>query len=150
MGLFSRKVGRVGADVVERVRRAYRGLGPGLGPTASALFDQGDGGNGLWLRLAPRSQRLLRAADLSSTDLFVLPPAWEVTEVVPRRVVTGRDRVTVSGFMRCRPRGGSWEKVQVPFLHSWTFCGDRIQGFQSVLDEVELRRRDDASGCDAA
>jgi len=140
-GIFSRgrvRGERVGADVLERLRRAYVAFGPGMPAEARDLFRRDGGSESRWWRRAPRGKpRLIGPAELGSEDLFVLPPSWEVMSVVPRQFSAGRGVVTVAGFMHCRPRG-SWERVQVPFLHAWTMCRGRVQRFQNLLEGVEL------------
>ena len=134
----------VGADVLERLRSAYRALGPGFPPEAVALFAYGgDDGGGAWYRLAPRGQRRrLATAEMTSNDLFSMPPNWEVMRVELRRLNARRGLVTASGFMRCRPRG-TWENLRIPFLHTWTMRDGKALTFQNFLDSIELRRADE-------
>ncbi|HMK92376.1 MAG TPA: hypothetical protein VK576_05200 [Thermoleophilia bacterium] len=129
----------VGDDDVERLRHAYLALGPGLPAAARELFRRDGGSEGPWWRRAPRGKpRLIESTELGSADLFVLPPTWEIMRVVPRQIQTRHGTVTVTGFMQCRPKG-SWEKIQVPFMHVWTLCRGRVQRFQNLLEGVELR-----------
>ena len=150
MGKPSHKRNEVGDDALEHLRNAYLVLGPGFPPEAFALFEQegGDDG-GVWCRLAPRGRRrFLTATELTSNDLFSLPPTWEVMRVELRRLSARRGVISASGFMYCRPRG-TWENVRVPLLHTWTMCHDKALRFQNLFDSIELRRADGRTHCSA-
>jgi len=127
-------------EQLDRLRDIYRGLGPGFPAEAARLFDQGaglDGGD--WcVRVNGRMSRCLSAAELASTDLFVLPSTWEIMRAEIRGLAAKRDIVTVTGFMYCRPRG-SWEHMRVPLLHVWTMRLGKALRFENLLDGLELR-----------
>ena len=144
MGKPSPKQQDVSDEALERLRDAYSALGPGFPPQALALFEQESGESpGMWWRLGPRGQRrLLATSELTSSDLFSLPPTWEVRRVDLRGLSARRGLISASGYMYCRPRG-SWENLRVPFLHTWTMCRDKALSFQSFLDEIELRPADE-------
>jgi hypothetical protein len=127
-------------EQLDRLRDIYRGLGPGFPAAAAPLFDRGagpDGGD--WcVRVNGRMSRCLSAAELASTDLFVLPSTWEIMRAEIRGLAARRDVVTVTGFMYCRPRG-SWEHMRVPLLHVWTMRLGKALRFENLLDGLELR-----------
>jgi hypothetical protein len=119
-------------------------LGPGFAPEVFALFDTGSGVQRReWCLVAfGRRLRCLRASELESDDLFALPPTWEITRVVPRHLTRRRHgRVAVTGLLFCRPRG-SWEMMQLPFLHVWTLSRGRASRFENFLDGIDLRLAD--------
>ena len=139
----------VDEGAVERVRAAYEALGPGFPRQVAELFEQEGDDDGMWRRLAPRGQRrLIEAGELASEDLFSLPSGWEVMRVELRQLSARRDLISAGGFLFCRPRG-TWENIRVPFLHNWALCRDKVLTFQSVLDEIELRRADGRTRCAA-
>jgi hypothetical protein len=150
MGKPFETLNEVSDDAAERLRSAYLALGPGFPAEALALFEHGEGEDGgMWCRLAPRAKpRFLSANELTSNDLFGLPPAWEVMRVEPRRLTARRGVISVTGSMHCRPRG-SWENIRVPVLHAWTMCDGKALRFQNLLDDIELRRADGRTRCSA-
>jgi hypothetical protein len=129
----------VNDEELEGLRDLYRGLGLGFPAAASRLFDDeaGTGGSEWHVKVFGRLARRLRARDLTSTDLFALPDTWEVMRAEIRGLRAGRDTVTVSGFLYCRPRG-SWEHLRLPLLHIWTLRLGRALRFENVLDGIEL------------
>ncbi len=129
----------VNDEEIEGLRELYRGLGPGFPPAGSRLFDDeaGTGGSEWHVKVFGRVARCLRAGDLTSTDLFALPGSWEVMRAEIRGLRAGRDTVTVSGFLYCRPRG-SWEHLRLPLLHVWTLRLGRALRFENLLDGIEL------------
>ena len=70
----------VPAEEVDRLREAYRGLGPGFPDAAARLFEQDtDAEGGEWyVKVFGRLVRRLRVGDMTSSDLFALPSTWEV------------------------------------------------------------------------
>jgi hypothetical protein len=129
----------VPAEEVDRLREAYRGLGPGFPDAAARLFEQDAGAEGgeWYVKVFGRLVRRLRVGDMTSSDLFALPSTWEVMRAEVRGLKAGRGFVTVSGFMYCRPRG-SWEHMRVPLLHVWTMGVGKLQRFENLLDGIEL------------
>ena len=132
-------------EELERLRSAYRALGPGFPAAALGLFEPEAGaGEGEWcVKMFGSTARCLNAGALASTDLFALPPSWEVMRTEVRGLARRRSVVTVSGFMYCRPRG-TWEKIRVPLLHVWTLSLGKALRFENLLDGIELspaRRR---------
>ena len=112
---------------------------PGFPVAAARLFEQDtDAQGGEWyVKVFGRLVRSLRVDDMTSSDLFALPPTWEVMRAEVRALKAGRGFVTVTGFMYCRPRG-SWEHLRVPLLHVWTIGVGRLQRFENLLDGIEL------------
>ncbi len=133
------------SETVEALRALYHGLGPGFPTEAVRLFDQsgpGQSGPGRadWcLRHNGRLLRCLSAGELGSSDLFSLPPSWEVMRVVVNNLMPRRDVVTVTGAVYCRPRG-TWEAVRLPLLHIWTMRAGKALRFENYLDGIELSR----------
>ena len=128
-------------EELERLRNAYRALGPGFPPEAMSLFSeetQADGGD--WcVKVFGKTRRCLRASELATTDLFALPGTWEVMRAEVRRLTLKRGVATVTGFMYCRPRG-SWENMRIPLLHVWTMRLGKALRFENLLDGIELCR----------
>jgi hypothetical protein len=42
---------------------------------------------------------------------------------------------------------GTWEAVELPFSHVWSFAGGRVQSVHNVLEGFELRRLPAALSC---
>ena len=136
-------------DEMDLLRGAYGALGPGFAPEALKLFDQDGAEGGDWcIRVNGRRSRCLATSALDSSDLFLLPPTWEVMRAEVRRLTYKRGIATVSGFMYCRPRG-SWENIRVPLLHVWTMCLGKALRFENLLDGLELGRADGLRRCAA-
>ena len=55
-------------------------------------------------------------------------------------------RLVVGGHFRVRVRG-TWEAVELPFGHVWSFAGGRVESVHSVLEGFELRRLPTALSC---
>ena len=49
------------------------------------------------------------------------------------------ERLVVGGHYRVRVRG-TWEMVELPFGHVWSFADGRVKSVHNVLDGFELRR----------
>lgn len=136
-------------DELEQLRSVYGALGPGFPSEALALFDQDGANGGEWcIKVNGRRSRCLGTSELDSTDLFTLPPGWEVMRAEVRQLAQKRGRVTVTGVMYCRPHG-SWENLQLPLFHVWTMCLGKALRFQSFLDGIELYRADGVTRCAA-
>ena len=135
-------------DELERVlRNTYGALGPGFPREASRLFDQGGAEGAEWcVKVYGRRLRCLSASELQSTDLFALPPAWEVMRAEVLRLTCKRGFAAVTGFMYCRPKG-SWESMRLPLMHVWTMCLDKAMRFENLLDDFELCRADGRTSC---
>jgi hypothetical protein len=132
-------------DVLERIKRGYRAIGPGASRDVLAMFHQEQADPPEWV--VDDSIRVLPAREVVAMDLFAgaLPSHWEVTGVDLRMwdYYTGKCRLVVAGRFRTRPLG-TWEVVPLPFIHIWS-VGDNDQ-VRSVFDYfagIEVKRRAD-------
>jgi hypothetical protein len=137
-------------DLFEPIRRGYRALGFGADEDVRAMLDQTGPepacwevrGVGLWGRSRP-------ADGVAALELFRGLPAHfelvrvQVTTWAPNKRLT---RLAVGGRFRVRVRG-TWEVLEVPFDHVWSFAGGRVQSVHNVLDGFELRRLPPAYSC---
>jgi len=130
------------ADHAFLVRRAYRGIGLGVGDAMLRLFGQGPGGGSTWTVVDLVSGQRGRPRPVVAEDLFgSIPDHWEVTRVETDSVRAGEAQVVVTGHICCRPRGmRSLELCRVPFAHVWTLRGAEAVRVLSYLDGIELRR----------
>ena len=130
-------------DVLELIRRGYRALGLGAAEDVLAMFDQLGGEPESWVvhdfgmfgGEAP-------ADDVAAFSLFGgFPPHFGLAGVTVRGWSLDRrhDRLMVSGHYRVRVRG-TWEGMELPFSHVWSFADGRVTSVVNVLDGVELRR----------
>jgi ketosteroid isomerase-like protein len=124
------------------LRRAYRGIGLGVGAEMLRLFGQGDGHASVWSVVDLVSGARGRARAVVAEDLFgSVPSHWEVTRVEATTVHAGHECVVVTGHIHCRPRGvRSFDLCHVPFAHVWTLRGDEAVRVLSYLDGIELQR----------
>ena len=124
-------------DVLERIKRGYRAIGPGASRDVLAMFHQEQADPPEWV--VDDSIRVLPAREVVAMDLFAgaLPSQWEVIGVDLRvwDYYTGKCRLVVAGRFRTRPLG-TWEVVPLPFIHIWS-VGDDDQ----VQERVRLPRR---------
>jgi hypothetical protein len=129
-------------ETVEPLRALYHALGPGFPAEALYLFDQSGPDRANWcLRHNGHLMRCLSAGELGSSDLFSLPPSWEIMRVVVNNLMPRRDIVTVTGAVYCRPRG-TWEAIRLPLMHIWTMRAGKALRFENYLDGIELSRVD--------
>jgi hypothetical protein len=80
--------------------------------------------------------------DVAALSLFSgLPPHFELAGVTVRGWSLNRrqTRLMVSGHYRVRVRG-TWEGMELPFSHVWSFVNGRVTSVLNVLDGTELRR----------
>jgi hypothetical protein len=130
-------------EELERLQDAYGALGPGFPAEARRLFDPDVGADETeWcIKVHGKTSRRLGVSELASSDLFALPPTWEVMRTEVRRLTCKGGVATVTGFLYCRPRG-SWENMRLPLLHLWTMRLGKAVRFQNLLDGIELSRAD--------
>lgn len=132
------------AAEVDRIRGLYDALGLGFPAEALRVFTGGDGqSRESWcLSHMGRMVRCLRAPDLSDRELFALPATWEVIRVATRFVTSRHrrdvDEIHVSGTLYCRPRG-TWERIPLPFQHTWTMRAGKALRFENLMDATVLR-----------
>ena len=130
-------------DIYEPIRRGYHAFGLGVDEDVLAMLDQ-DGPDpacwevrrwGLWGRHRP-------AGDVAALAIFgPLPEDHEIAGVCVERweADAGTGRLVVDGRVRVRRRG-SWDSVELPFSHVWSFAGGRVDNVCNVLEGFEVRR----------
>jgi hypothetical protein len=130
-------------DLFEPIRRGYHALGLGADEDVRAMLDQSGPKParweihrfGLWRRTRP-------AGEVAALALFgPLPPQFELTgvEVSAWEPDKRGTHLVVDGSFRVRRRG-SWDTLELPFSHVWSFANGRVQSVYSVLGGFELRR----------
>ncbi len=129
-------------DVVERIRRGYRAMGPGAPRDVLAMFHQDRPDPPEWV--IEESGHLHATRDVVALDLFAggLPSQWEVIGVDLRfwDFYQKKCRLVVGGRFRARLRG-TWEVIPLPFVHVWSLGGDEVQAVFDYFGGVEVRRR---------
>jgi hypothetical protein len=132
-------------DVVERIRRGYRAIGPGAPRDVLAMFHQDQPDPPDWV--IDESGHLHDTGEVVAEDLFAggLPSQWEVIGVELRTwdFYQRTCRLVVGGRFRARLRG-TWEVIPLPFVHVWTIGDDQVRAVFDYFGGVELRRREDA------
>ena len=130
------------ADHALLVRRAYRGIGLGVGDAMLSLFGHGAGARSTWSVVDLVSGQSGHPRPVVAEDLFgSIPGHWEVTRVETDSVRASDAGVVVTGHICCRPRGArSIDLCRVPFAHVWTLRGAEAVRVLSYLDGIELRR----------
>lgn len=132
-------------DVLERIRRGYRAIGPGAPRDVLAMFHQDQEDPPEWV--VDDSLRIVPSRDVVATDLFAgaLPSHWEVIGVDVRRwdYYKKKARLVVAGKFRTRLKG-SWEVMGLPFIHIWSVGeDDQVRSVFDYLAGIEVKRRDD-------
>lgn len=132
-------------DVLERIKRGYRAIGPGASRDVLAMFHQEQADPPEWV--VDDSVSVRPAREVVAMDLFAgaLPSHWEVIGVDLRMWdhYMRKSRLVVAGRFRTRPRG-SWEIVPLPFIHIWNLgADDQVRGVFDYLAGVEVKRRAD-------
>lgn len=129
-------------EVLERIRRGYRAIGPGAPHEVLAMFHQDEADAPEWV--VDDGLRIIPARGVVATDLVAgaIPGHWEVMGVDLRTwdYYERRSRLVVAGRFRTRPRG-TWETVPLPFVHIWSLAGDQVQGVLDFLAGIEVKRR---------
>ncbi len=110
-------------DVLERISRGYRAIGPGAPRDVLAMFHQDQPDPPEWV--VDDSLRVVPTRDVVAMDLFAgaLPSHWEIIGVDLRHwdYYAGKARLVVTGRFRTRPRG-TWEVIKLPFIHIWSWA----------------------------
>ncbi len=131
-------------DVLERIKRGYRAVGPGAPRDVLAMFHQEQDDPPEWV--IDESGRISSTHDVVAMDLFAvhLPSQWEIVGVELRNwdLSEKASRLVVGGSFRARLRG-TWEVMPLPFVHVWSFCGDQVQNVFDYFGGVEVKRRVD-------
>ena len=131
-------------DVLERIRRGYRAVGPGAPPDVLAMFHQDEDDAPAWVvRDSVSSGREYPTREVVAMDLFGgLPEHWEVAGAELRLwdFYERYSRLVVAGRFRARPKG-TWDVMPLPFIHIWTVSGDQVQSVVDYLAGIEVRRR---------
>jgi hypothetical protein len=142
VGLLHRHREEVGEHQVELVRDAYRSTRAWeLSPVKELLAGGVPGHEAAWCVVRGGYSRSCREIDDLPGALFSLaiPSHWEITGFEIRQLTPNHGTILVLGLCRCRPKG-SWEVVEVPFLHQWRLHDGKLSGVLSSFDAVELRR----------
>ena len=142
MGLLHRHREEVSEHQVELVRSAYRSTRAWeLSPVRELLATGVPGHEAAWCVVRGGYSSSCQATEDLSRELFSLaiPWHWEITGFDVRQLTPSHETILVLGLCRCRPKG-SWEVVEVPFLHKWRLRDGRLSGVMSSFDAVELRR----------
>jgi len=130
-------------DVLQLIRRGYRALGLGAADDVLAMFDQLGGDPESWVvRDFGMFGGEQPAEEVAALSLFGgLPAHFELAGVTLQGWSLNRrqTRLMVSGHYRVRVRG-TWEGMELPFSHVWSFVDGRVTSVLNVLDGVELRR----------
>ena len=132
-------------DVLERIRRGYRAIGPGAPRDVLAMFHQEQDDPPEWVVQDVGSSGAVYATrEVVASELYAaaMPSHWEVTGVDVRMwdYYERRARLVVAGRFRTRPRG-TWEVVPLPFIHIWSLAGERVEGVFDYLAGIEVRQR---------
>jgi hypothetical protein len=131
-------------DVIERIKRGYRAIGPGAPRDVLAMFHQEQADPPEWV--VDDNLRLYAAREVVAMDLFAgLPPHWEIIGVDLRLwdYYKRACKLVVAGRFRTRPRG-TWEIVPLPFVHIWSLGDDdQVRAVFDYLAGIEVKRRAD-------
>jgi hypothetical protein len=131
-------------DVLERIKRGYRAIGPGASRDVLAMFHQEQNDPPDWV--IDGVGRYYATRDVVADDLFRggMPEQWEVVGVEVRdwEVSQQLNRLVVVGRFRTRLRG-TWEVMTLPFCHVWSFADDQVRTVFDYFGGVELRRLED-------
>lgn len=132
-------------DVLERIKRGYRAIGPGAPRDVLAMFHQDQADPPEWV--VDDALRVTPSREVVAMDLFagMLPSQWEVIGVDLRNwdYYRSKARLVVTGRFRTRPKG-TWEVVKLPFVHIWSVGeDDQVRGVLDYLAGIEVKRRED-------
>ncbi len=139
-------------DLLEPIRRGYHALGFGADEDVRAMLDQSGPEPACWeVHRFSLRRRSRPAGEVAALALFGgLPPQFELVRVLVTTWLPDarHGRLVVGGHYRLRVRG-TWEAVELPFSHVWSFAGERVQSVTNVLEGFELRRLPAAFSCAA-
>ena len=132
-------------DVLERIKRGYRAIGPGASRDVLAMFHQEQTDAPDWVvEDVGNNGGIYASREVVAMELFAgaIPSHWEVIGVDLRMwdYYERRDRLVVGGRYRTRPRG-TWEVVPLPFIHIWSVAGEQVEGVFDYLAGIEVHRR---------
>ncbi len=132
-------------DVLERIRRGYRAIGPGAPRDLLAMFHQDQDDPPEWV--VDDTVHIVPSREIVATDLFagMLPVHWEVigVDLSYWHHYRSKARLVVTGRFRTRPRG-TWEVIKLPFIHIWNLGeDDQVRGVFDYLAGIEVKRRED-------
>ena len=137
-------------DLLEPIRRGYRAFGLGADEDVRAMLDQGGPEPVCWeVHRFSLRHRSWPAGEVAALALFGhLPSQFELVHVLVTTWLPDErhERLVVGGHYRVRVRG-TWEMVELPFGHVWSFADGRVKSVHNVLDGFELRRLPAALSC---
>jgi ketosteroid isomerase-like protein len=137
-------------DLLERIRRGYRAFGLGADEDVRAMLDQSGPEPACWeVHRFSLRRRSRPAGEVAALALFGhLPAQYELVHVLVTTWLPDERhaRLVVGGHFRVRVRG-TWETVELPFSHVWSFAGGRVESVHNVLEGFELRRLPEAISC---
>jgi ketosteroid isomerase-like protein len=137
-------------DPFEPIRRGYHALGLGADADVRAMLDQTGPEPACWeVHRFSLRRRSRPAGEVAALALFGhLPPQFELVRVQVSSWAADerRARLVVDGHFRVRVRG-TWEAVELPFSHVWSFADGRVESVHNVLAGFELRRLRAALSC---
>lgn len=134
-------------DVLERIKRGYRAIGPGAPRDVLAMFHQEQDEAPEWVvEDVGNGGGTFASREVVAMELFAgaMPAHWEIIGVDLRAwdYYERRSRLVVSGRFRTRPRG-TWEVIPLPFIHIWSVGDEQVRGVFDYLAGIEVRRRGD-------
>jgi hypothetical protein len=134
-------------DVLERIKRGYRAIGPGAPRDMLAMFHQEQDEAPEWIvEDVGSGGRTYASREIVAMELFAgaMPAHWEVIGVDLRLwdYHERYSRLVVSGRFRTRPRG-TWEVIPLPFIHIWSVDDEQVRGVFDYLAGIEVRRSGD-------
>jgi len=134
-------------DVLERIKRGYRAIGPGAPRDVLAMFHQEQDEAPEWVvEDVGNGGGTYASREVVAMELFAgaMPAHWEIIGVDLRLwdYYERRSRLVVSGRFRTRPRG-TWEVIPLPFIHIWSVEDEQVRGVFDYLAGIEVRRSED-------
>jgi ketosteroid isomerase-like protein len=137
-------------DHLEPIRRRYRAFGLGADEDVRAMLDQSGPEPACWeVHRFSLRRRSRPVGEVAALALFGhLPSQFELVHVLVSTWLPDERhaRLVVGGHFRVRVRG-TWEAVELPFSHVWSFAGGRVESVHNVLEGFELRRLPAALSC---
>jgi ketosteroid isomerase-like protein len=139
-------------DLLEPIRRGYHAIGLGADEDVRGMLDQDGPEPACWeVRTLGFRRRSRPAGEVAALALFGRMPAQ--FELIRVRISTWlpderRARLVVGGSFRVRARG-TWEALELPFSHVWSFADGRVREVRNVIEGYDLRRLPDTASCAA-